>query len=104
MDIDSYQLNDGEGIEAVLRNHSASWHTTCTLTLERACKRKHSDIYECHSQCKTWSKLATSMAPLQTCFIRDKLEGDVSKSSTIQSDNKEWEMATRLQNQVLFAK
>ena len=29
VDIDPYQLNDGEGIEGVLRNHSASWHTTC---------------------------------------------------------------------------
>ena len=77
---------------------------TCTLTLERASKRKHSETYECHSQCKTRSKLATSMALLKTWFICDKLEGNVSKSSTIQSDNREWEMATRLQNQVLFAK
>ena len=44
------------------------------------------------------------MASLKTCFICDKLEGNVSKSSTIQSDNREWEMATRLQNQGLFAK
>ena len=29
VDIDPYQLNDGEDTEAVLRNHSASWHTTC---------------------------------------------------------------------------
>ena len=29
VDIDPYQLNDGEDTEAVLRNHSAWWHTTC---------------------------------------------------------------------------
>ena len=61
---------------------------TCTLTLERASKRKHSETYECHSQCKTRSKLVTSMAPLKTCFICDKLEGNVSKPSIIQSDNR----------------
>ena len=44
------------------------------------------------------------MAPLKTCFICDKLEGNVSKSGTIQSENREWEMATQLQNQGLFAK
>ena len=76
----------------------------CTLSLEKASKPKHSETYEYHSQCKTRSELATSMAPLKTWFICDKLEGNVSKSSTIQSDNREWEMATRLQNQVLFAK
>ena len=77
---------------------------TCALKLERASKRKKSETNEWHSQCKTRSKLATLMAPLKTCFICDKLEGNVSKSSTIQSDNREWEMATRLQNQGLFAK
>ena len=63
----------------------------CTLTLERASKRKHSEPYECHSQCKTRSKLATSNAPLKTLFICDRLEGNMSKYSTIQSDNREWE-------------
>ena len=67
---------------------------TCSLTLERASKRKHSETHECHSQCKTRSKLATSMAPLKTLFICDKLEGNVSKSGTIQSDNREWETAS----------
>ena len=73
---------------------------TCALKLERASKRKKSDTNECHSQCKTQYKLATLMASLKTCCICDKLEGNVSKSST----NREWEMATRLQNQGLFAK
>ena len=41
VDIDINQLNEGEGIEATLRNHSASWHKTCVnkfsaLKLERA--------------------------------------------------------------------
>ena len=91
VDIDPYQLNDGEDTEAVLRNHSASWHKNlviCTLTLERASKHKHSETYESHSQCKTRSKLATSLAPLKTWFICDRLEGNVFKSSTIQSDNR----------------
>ena len=61
---------------------------TCTLKLQRASKCKHSEIYECVRQCKTQSKLATSMAPLKTCFIFDKLGGNVAKSSTIPSDNR----------------
>ena len=77
---------------------------TFTLKLERASKRKNNETCECHSQCKTRSKLATSMAPPKTCFISDTLEGNVSKSSTIQSDNREWEIAARLLNQGFFAK
>ena len=56
---------------------------TCALKLERASKCKHSETYECVSQCKTQSKLATSMAPLKTCFICDKLGGNVAKSSIL---------------------
>ena len=44
---------------------------TCVIKLKRVRKRMHSETYEYVSECKTQSKLATSMAPLKTCLFCD---------------------------------
>ena len=89
-------------VSATFRYHGTTLVLTCALKMERARKCKHSETYECNSQCKTRSNMAKSMAQLITCFFCDKLEGNVSTASTIQSDTREWEKAKRLQNQKLF--
>ena len=109
VNIDIDQLNEGEGIEATLRNHSASWHKTCVnkfsaLKLERVLKRKRSEIYECDSPAKTRSRLGIATTSMNTCFFCDKSDGNMSTASTIQLDARVREMATRLQDQKLLAK
>ena len=52
MDLDVERLDQGDGMEATMRNHNASWHKTCHLKfneiqLDRVARRKEEqDIVE----------------------------------------------------------
>ena len=109
------RLDDGEGIEATLKQHKARSHGSCRLRynktqLQRAEKRKRpiqdaSDDDTCMRFTRKCSERTT--ASIGTCFFCGKAESAgkfLSKASTFGVDIKVRQCAIKLQDKKLLAK
>ncbi len=78
INVDITQLNDGDGMEATLMRHHASWHKTCRLKfsqmkLERLGKKSRE--VGTSSSVHTRSKQSTADITKDQCFFCDEKAG-----------------------------
>lgn len=107
------QLDNGSGMEETLLKHRASWHKSCrdlfgNTKLERAQKRKQSDVSEPASPVKA-RRSSSSCLPgpsKEKCFFCDETDSSSSlhAASTLGVDNKVRECALLLNDGELLAK
>ena len=109
------RLDDGEGIEATLKQHKARWHDSCRLRynktqLRRAEKRKR-PVHDAGDEeaCMRFTRqcLEGTSTTIETCFFCGKPASagrSLSKASTFGVDIKVRQCAIKLQDKRLLAK
>lgn len=103
------RLDEGEGIEAAFRLHSAKWHDSCRLQynktkLQRAVKRKA--LPEDEPGARKSTRQSSEHAPsTEKCFFCDQSGGGALRhASTFQIDFHVRQCALKLQDKPLLAK
>lgn len=110
MNVDIEQLNDGDGIEATLVRHHASWHKACRLKfsqmkLERL-QKKSKEVVGTPSSVHTRSNQSTVDHTKDKCFFCNEPAGSegLHNASTYDIDAKVRRCALELEDTALLAK
>lgn len=120
MDVDLKRLDDGDGLEATMRKHQASWHKTCRLKfnqtkLDRLAKRKEEEeiaaeememeIIQEEEGMQTRSSIGKPDSSDKICFFCDEPGGAAGLHSASTYDNRKVrKCAIELEDSFLLAK